>query len=374
MPLESEPKKHHVLLVDDSSTIRIDLRAAFQEAGFSVTACNSKASAEKALRERPFDLYIFDVLLGDGSGVDLLRDMRLMPGLADVPVLLLSSEADVQNRVRGLRVGADDFIGKPYSRAYVVRRAMELLRAARGDAPPSSLSPACKKILIVDDSPIYAARLASVLREEGHDLIVAASGEEALQLLAEDHVDVIVMDLHMPGLSGVETIRRIRAMSSGATVPILVLTAAADHDKMRAECVAVGADDVATKSPELGLIKVRLRGLFRSKRRPSDSGEVEKPSSVRYRNTPPPPSSNDRRRASLLNRVIIATGIPPGVSSGAVARACARVGVNAGTMSPADLKKALPALRHMIRLFASPEQIERRMAAIEALASGEEES
>jgi DNA-binding response OmpR family regulator len=362
-----EARKQYVLIVDDSSTVRMDLRAALLEAGFTVTACTSKASAEKILKTRPFDLYILDIVLGDGSGIDLLKEIRSTPGLRDAPVLILSSETDVRHRVRGLRVGADDYIGKPYNRQYVIKRARELIKRPQSDGPPSSTALVGKKILVVDDSPTYAARLSSALREDGHEIVLAASGEEAMELLAVDRVDAIVMDLHMPGMGGLEACRRIRADRTRASIPLLIMTGSADHEAVRAECLAAGADDVAMKSPELGLVKVRMRGLLRVGRRGAEGVESERPISSARRSSPSIPAEPSLP-ASLLTRVILATGLATGIGAGAVARACARAGVNAGTMSAADLRKAVPALRQMIRLFAAPGDVEGRMAAIEAIA------
>jgi DNA-binding response OmpR family regulator len=387
----------HVLIVDDSATVRMDLRAGLHEAGFTVTACTSKSSAQKILKTRPFDLYILDVILGDGTGIELLREIRETPGIAGAPVLLLSSEAEVRHRVRGLRVGANDYIGKPYNRHYLIKRARELAHAAPVEWAIHAASPAGRKILIVDDSPTYAERLRAALREDGHELVFAASGEEAMELLLVDRVDAIVMDLHMPGMSGLEACRRIRAERPCALVPMLMVTGAVDHEALRADCLAAGADDVAIKSPELGIVKMRLRGLLQGGRRAMEHASVnalgpvsgvlgptsgaggpsgvesERPKSSGRRklSSMPPPSSQPLAAApgTLLARVIAATGIAPAIGTGAVARACARAGVNAAGMSAADLRKALPALRQTLLLFVPPEEVEDRMNAMSLLAS-----
>jgi DNA-binding response OmpR family regulator len=388
-----EGEQPNVLIVDDSATVRMDLRAGLHEAGFAVTACTSKGSAQKILKTRPFDLYILDVILGDGSGIELLKEIRETPGIASAPVVLLSSEAEVRHRVRGLRVGANDYIGKPYNRHYLIKRARELAHAAPGAWAMHIASASGRKILVVEDSPTYAERLRATLQEDGHEIIVAASGEEAMELLSVDRVDAIVMDLHMPGMSGLEACRRIRAERPCALVPVLIVTSPGEHDALRADCLAAGADDVAVKSPELGIVKMRLRGLLQSGRRATDGAggpvsgvlgmsgvESESPRSSGRRTIwtlpPPPPSPSSSpppplevAPGTLLARVIAATGLAPAIGAGAVARACARAGVNAGRMSAADLRKALPALRQMLILFAPAEEVEDRMNALSLLAS-----
>lgn len=145
--------KPHVLVVDDSLTVRMDLRAVLSAAGFSVTACENKTSAQKALRTRSFALVILDVVLPDGSGIDLLREIRGEQASVHVPVILLSTEAEVKHRVRGLTTGADEYVGKPYDSAYVTRCARELTRAHTEIPEPSGSVSLGKKILVVDDSP-----------------------------------------------------------------------------------------------------------------------------------------------------------------------------------------------------------------------------
>ena len=120
--------KPEVLIVDDSLTVRMDLREVFEAADFAATACETLAAARMALASRPFSLVILDVLLPDGSGLDLLRDLKNRPAPA-VPVMLLSTEAEVRDRIRGLRIGADDYVGKPYDPNYFLARAWQLIGA-----------------------------------------------------------------------------------------------------------------------------------------------------------------------------------------------------------------------------------------------------
>ena len=129
-----------VLIVDDSLTVRMDLAEAFESAGFRPLLCSSISQARDALAAEPaIDLAILDVLLPDGDGVQLLEEIRTKPATRDLPILMLSNEVEVKDRIRGLKMGADDYVGKPYDAGYVVARGRELLRPA---ATRSSLSPA----------------------------------------------------------------------------------------------------------------------------------------------------------------------------------------------------------------------------------------
>lgn len=120
------------------------------------------------------------------------------------------------------------------------------------------------RVLIVDDSMTYLQELASQLREEEYVVIMASSGEEALELLATEQVDGILLDLIMPGLSGQEVCKLIKQRAMWRDIPLIMLTAHDDRDAM-IECINAGADDYIAKSSDFEVLKVRLRAHLRRK-------------------------------------------------------------------------------------------------------------
>src|SRR5512142_2243267 len=127
-----------VLIVDDSLTVRMDLEEAFSSSGFRTTLCAGAADARRELTRQAVDLVLLDVLMPGEGGLELLRDLRRQPAMASVPIILMSTEAEVSDRIRGLDTGATDFVGKPYDRAYLVARARELVRRSVGAASPEA--------------------------------------------------------------------------------------------------------------------------------------------------------------------------------------------------------------------------------------------
>ena len=120
--------KLRTLIVDDSLTVRMDLSEAFENAGFAVTLCSTLRETRVALIGNCFALVVLDVLLTDGDGVEFLQELKADPETASVPVILLSTEAQVRDRVQGLQTGAQEYIGKPYNSGYLIARAQELVR------------------------------------------------------------------------------------------------------------------------------------------------------------------------------------------------------------------------------------------------------
>jgi len=85
-------------------------------------------------------------------------------------------------------------------------------------------------VMVVDDNPTMVEMLSMALNLFGHNALAVYSGEEALERIPADLPDVILLDLTMPGIDGYETLRRMRAMPTGNTLPVFVITAAAELD------------------------------------------------------------------------------------------------------------------------------------------------
>lgn len=257
--------KPRVLIVDDSITVRMDLKEALEEAGFETVLCATAASARDQLGRQGFDLAVLDVLLPDEDGLELLSAIKAALSTQALPVMLLSSEDEVRARVRGLKTGADEYLGKPYNRGQVVSRARELLR--RG-LPAGRERPL---VLAVDDSASVRESLAETLREAGYDAATAPDGEEGLRLAAHLRPDAILIDQQMPGLDGLEVLRRLRADAALRRVPCLFLTASREPGgELRA--LEAGADAFVAKDAAGGLVLAKLAALLRPGRQPQDLG------------------------------------------------------------------------------------------------------
>ena len=114
-------------------------------------------------------------------------------------------------------------------------------------------------ILVVDDEPQLRRALESVFHQRGYTVVLAASGEDALVRVAEKAPDLIVLDLMLPGMSGIETCRAMRRMTQA---PILILSVkGAEEDKIRA--LDEGADDYLTKPFSTGELLARVRAQLR---------------------------------------------------------------------------------------------------------------
>jgi DNA-binding response OmpR family regulator len=244
-----------VLIVDDSLTVRMNLAEIFEAAGWRPTACADLASARAKLAAGRYALVILDVLLPDGDGVALLQEIRALPQAKGTIVMMLSTEAEVRDRIRGLSTGADDYVGKPYDPDYVVARA----RALTGD----TVTPARETILVIDDSLTYRAILQQVFEGVGYAVLLAANGEDGLRLAAAHRPTALVVDGQLPGIDGATVIRRIRLDAALLRMPCLLLTASEDVGaEMRA--LDAGADAFVRKGEDTAVVLARLSAMLRS--------------------------------------------------------------------------------------------------------------
>jgi DNA-binding response OmpR family regulator len=248
-----------VLIVDDSLTVRMDLAECLEAAGLSTFPCATAADARQALKDGTFGLVILDVVLPDQDGVDFLRALRGDPTTKRVPVMLLSTESEVRDRIRGLSTGADEYLGKPYDRGYLVSRARELLRVVDDDDAGSR--PAT--VLVIDDSETFRAALRSALEAAGHVVLTAATGEAGLRTAAEMRPAVIIVDGVLPGIDGVTVIRRVRLDAAIRRTPCLLLTALNDASA-EVRGLDDGADAWLVKGEDMTLVLARVAALLRS--------------------------------------------------------------------------------------------------------------
>ena len=246
-----------ILIVDDSLTVRMDLADAFAASGLLAMPCANLAEARAALAAGPIGVAILDVLLPDGDGLDLLHEIRASAATAELPVLMLSTEAEVRDRIRGMRIGATDYVGKPYDRVQVVSRARALARRAADPRPGSRAT-----VLVIDDSRTFREELGRVLSGAGYEVIAAESGEQGLQLAADRRPDAIVVDGMMPGIDGDTVVRRIRVDLALRGTPCLMLTAAATGEA-ELQALDAGADAFVGKGEDLAVILARLAALLR---------------------------------------------------------------------------------------------------------------
>ncbi len=123
--------KTHVLIVEDEGPLAEMLRYNFEKEGFHVSIARDGEEALTMIEEARPDLVILDWMLPQVSGLEVCRQIRRKPDTRDLPVIMLTARGEEGDRVRGLEVGADDYITKPFSPGELIARMRAVLRRSR---------------------------------------------------------------------------------------------------------------------------------------------------------------------------------------------------------------------------------------------------
>jgi DNA-binding response OmpR family regulator len=264
-----------VLIVDDSITFREELRATLEAAPYRVFVAGSGEEGLRMAAELRPAAIIVDGVLPGMDGATLIRRIRLDAALRRLPCLLLTASEDRNAEVNALDAGADAFVRKEEDNSVVLAKLNAMLRATEGPSAKGRTESLLtrKKVLAVDDSETYLQELAEALRGDGYEVVLARSGEEALELLAVQRVDCILLDLLMPGIGGRETCRRIKGAPGMRDMPIVMLTAVEDREAM-IQGLSAGADDYIAKSSDLDLLRARVLAQIRRKQFEDENRQI----------------------------------------------------------------------------------------------------
>jgi CheY-like chemotaxis protein len=237
-----------------------------------VEVVGTSAAATEALDARPYDCVVVDLGMVEGGGFDVLKRIRSRKALRGTPVVVAGA-ADLSPReATRLRQYVDALtITTPPSLERLVDQVALFLHRADVELPPGlrrSLERVRdgeqvfvgKRILIVDDDVRNVFALASALEQHGIDVLYADNGESGLDALRrEPEIDLVLMDVMMPGMDGYTAMREIRKMPTFRDLPVIALTAKAmpgDRDNS----LTAGASDYVTKPVDVE----QLLTVFRS--------------------------------------------------------------------------------------------------------------
>jgi PAS domain S-box-containing protein len=284
-----------VLVVDDNQTNRRILEGFLGRMGMRPVSVSSGAEALKTLvkahsAKRPLEMAILDVHMPAMDGFELARRIRDDHRFDDLVLITITSAGRPGDGALCEQLGISSYLIKPITPTEL-RDAIQLTLAQEHGEPSRaqlvtrhSLREAWEsmRVLLAEDNQVNQRLAVHVLERLGHQVQVAKNGHEALELLEKSMFDLVLMDIQMPGMGGVEATQRIRAMEAqrGGHIPIVAMTAhAMAGDKER--FLEVGMDEYISKP----ISQERLREVVRSLGRPAsdasgnaaDSAAAERP-------------------------------------------------------------------------------------------------
>ncbi|MBK8481457.1 MAG: diguanylate cyclase [Proteobacteria bacterium] len=241
-----------LLLVTRDQALRLQTGQAATQALTTVLTASDPDGALLQARTQPIDAVLLDVDPREPMAtLDLARRLRRLPGRLSLPLAFLSRETSLQARVAAAHAGACLFLSRPASDQELTTAVRQLCnREARERV----------RVLLVDDDPHFLEVLQTVLRAERIEVHTLDDARRVVEVL--DHIapDLLLIDLMMPGISGCEICRVVRANPAWQMLPVIVVTADASPEQ-RIAAFEAGADDYLPKpivTQEL-LARLRLR-------------------------------------------------------------------------------------------------------------------
>jgi CheY-like chemotaxis protein/HPt (histidine-containing phosphotransfer) domain-containing protein len=248
-----------LLVVDDNETNRRIVRDMLGAEGMAVHEASRADAGLEALRRAaragtPYDLAILDAQMPDQDGFELATAVRADRALRETRLLILTSAGQKGDGERCRQLGIQAYLTKPIARADLVE-AVGTVLAGTASAPGAAElvtrhsiaeSRHALRILLAEDNPVNQQVATAMLLKRGHQVDVVGNGREAVDAVAQEAYDLVLMDIQMPEMDGFEATEKIRALPQGRTLPIIALTAHALSGE-RERCLARGMSGYLAK-------------------------------------------------------------------------------------------------------------------------------
>jgi CheY-like chemotaxis protein len=205
-----------------------------------------RGALEKAVTLNP-SVILLDLSLPDGVGFELLVQLKADKRTNSIPVIITSVE---ERRAESVKLGAAGYLLKPFSQRDLRNELAKATTLNNQDDQVAVIGPrnSAPTVLIADDNELIIEVVTDFLEARGYRVIATRNGFELLERAPELHPDIMLIDIQMPGLDGMETMRRVRAHSDPAlaATPIIALTALAMTGD-REKCLQAGANEYMSK-------------------------------------------------------------------------------------------------------------------------------
>ena len=301
------------LVVDDNLTNRRILGAMLTQWGMKADSAEGALRALSALEaaascDDPYKLVLIDGSLPEMDGFRLAENIKKNPRLAGATVLMLNAGGHPGDVERCRELGISAYLIKPIRRSELLSVIVRVLQDKNLFAYPENAEQPAREgqsprlhVLAVEDNRINQQLLVGMLQKEGHSVSVADDGSVAVTMSGETRFDVILMDVQMPNMDGLEATRviRRRERENGEHIPIIALTAHAMKGD-RDICIEAGMDGYIAKpvhKPELLQMIYECTGQIPA-RQPAPVVPEPMPDILEGAPIPPPSDGNGARRLS----------------------------------------------------------------------------
>lgn len=205
-------KRLKILLVDDDPEFAQGLALSLEVVGHSVISATNGAEALKIIETEAFDIAFVDVRMPGIDGLQVLG--RTLHARPESKIVLMTAFREPDLQVRALDIGALDVLDKPISNE-------DLTRSIK-------LANLVGNVFVADDDPDFVEGIVDTLRSEGYSVVIANNGESAIERLTSENFDVLLLDLRLPGVSGLDVYRTLE--DRNRVPPTIVISGYAEEE------------------------------------------------------------------------------------------------------------------------------------------------
>jgi YesN/AraC family two-component response regulator len=235
-------KKKTVLIVDDDSLICRQLASDLHRGFYNTATASDGRTALACVREEDIDIILMDINLPDLNGLDVIKEVKSIR--PNCEIIVITGYGTQEVAIQSLRSGAIDYIEKPIN--------FEELHAALGRAQEKLSEKeeydARSTLLIIDDDELVVKRLSSFFEKEGFEVFTAGSGSQGLEIVNKSKVDVIISDIQMDDMDGIEVLQKAKKQYNDIEG---IMVTGHKENELAIKALRAGAIDYITKPVDL---------------------------------------------------------------------------------------------------------------------------
>lgn len=246
-----------VLVSDVDPKNRELISGLLKESGCEVEAAEDSAEVFEKTREFMPDLIMVDVQMPGMDGLETLKRIKRTAGNGNAKVIAMVSRDKKAGAQEMEKAGFDGYFPKPADTAKLRELITDFLQKRKSNAGKP-------KILCVDDQLLNLKLLEAILEPAGYEVLSAGEGYSALVTLKNQDIDIVLLDVMMPGIDGYDVCRMIKASAETARVPVIMITSLSSRED-RIKSIDAGAEDFITKPFEATEVLTRIKKLIEIK-------------------------------------------------------------------------------------------------------------
>ena len=243
--------KRKVLIIDDEPDIREIVRIYLSDEGYDVIETDNGHDGILKAQELKPDLIVLDIMMPGINGFEVAKHLKDDPNTQDIPIIILSVLAHDSQ----YRQGIMDYISKPFRQEELVNTIHKIFSNADGKNVK-------RTVLVVDDDPDIVDVISLCLKDNNLQPEKAYNGNEALDFVKRKRIDLILLDINMPGMNGFEVIKHLKEDKDTCDIPIVVLTGTYISEDDKKHGLTLGVAKYLTKPFSADDLVKEIKGAF----------------------------------------------------------------------------------------------------------------